>query len=240
MKLFFIQATLFLFCSFGFSGDQMVLVLASSWKTSYAKMQLFEKHRGQWQPVSEVIDVLIGRNGLGWGLGLHKKQKKGPRKQEGDGRSPAGIFKISKACGKIESFTVKMPYVLLHPDSVAVDDPESQYYNMLIDQKNVEKDWTSQEMMFDFVEYRLALFVDHNFPVLDRYSGSCIFIHDWKTHDHPTAGCTALPPQEMTHLVSWLDPQKEPILVQLPIDEYMKLQKKWFLPDTDILLDERR
>ena len=44
------------------------------------------------------MPITIGRAGAAWGIGLHPQQL-GPRKKEGDGRSPAGVFRIGDTEG---------------------------------------------------------------------------------------------------------------------------------------------
>ena len=44
---------------------------------------------------------MFGKNGLAWGKGIadNLDQRDGPVKHEGDGKAPAGIFKLGTAFG---------------------------------------------------------------------------------------------------------------------------------------------
>jgi D-alanyl-D-alanine dipeptidase len=57
--------------------------------------------------------------------------------------------------------------------------------------------------------------VAHNKQNLKNH-GSCIFLHLLKTDTSPTAGCTAMKKSDMSTLISHLNPQKHPLLIQLP------------------------
>src|SRR6185503_5319742 len=59
----------------------------------------------------------------------------------------------------------------------------------------------------------------------DRVS-SCI----WKGPAQSTVGCTAMPQADMELLLGWLDPERKPLLVQLPAAQYQKLGHRWNLP----------
>ena len=59
--------------------------------------------------VGEPTPVTIGRAGSAWGLGLHPAQR-GPQKREGDGRAPAGVFRIGTAFGYADRPTTALPY----------------------------------------------------------------------------------------------------------------------------------
>ncbi len=190
--------------------------------------------------MGESIPVVVGRNGLGWGIGLHPSadteanRDTGPKKREGDGRAPAGIFRLSSAFGyappKIAG-GIKLPYMQATPSLRCVDDTQSLHYNRIVDSALINPDWKSaEEMLRPDVQYRLGIVVDHNTNPVIPGRGSCIFIHIWKGSDAGTAGCTAMSQENMERLLRWLDPSANPILIQLPEGTYRKLQTAWDLP----------
>ena len=93
-------------------------------------------------------------------------------------------------------------------------------------------DWKSSEKMLEVGEqYGLGVFVAYNsYPVI-RGNGSCIFLHVWKDQAIGTSGCTAMERKDLERLVAWLQPSKNPYLVQLPEDAYKKYRKSWNLPN---------
>ena len=57
-------------------------------------------------PSGEAIPAVVGRNGLAWGRGVRTDLPAGePQKREGDGRAPAGIFKLGPAFGMVGTIT---------------------------------------------------------------------------------------------------------------------------------------
>jgi D-alanyl-D-alanine dipeptidase len=127
---------------------------------------------------------------------------------------------------------VKLPYQHLTGAIECVDDVKSVNYNAIVDRDLVKSvDWNSSEKMQSVGEcYRLGVVVEHNTDPRAAGGGSCVFLHIWKTPTTPTSGCTAMEGKQMEKLVTWLDPAKRPVLVQLPETEYKQLKTEWQLP----------
>ncbi len=218
-------------------SEQLLVVTATDWSAVSAELRCFER-RGPSAPWREVLTVpaaVIGRNGLAWGVGVHgTSSADGPRKQEGDGKAPAGIFRLVEAFGFAsaeEARLTRFPYRTLADDTEGIDDPASRYYNRLIDARSVAaKDWTSSERMrLSGDVYRWGVVVAHNWNQVPG-AGSCIFLHVWEGPGVATSGCTAMPEEQMVNVIRWLDRRKNPLLVQLPEPEYRRLRSAWKLP----------
>ncbi|MFA5182224.1 MAG: L,D-transpeptidase family protein [Syntrophales bacterium] len=216
---------------------QAVVVMPTDWTTPQGIMQRYERSSPKdiWQPVGDVIPVVVGRNGLGWGIGLHPTVlPEGPEKREGDGRAPAGVFRLSSAFGYAPSAKypwIRLPYRETTPALRCVDDVQSRHYNRIVDKSQIKPDWKSdEEMRRGDNQYRLGVVIDHNANPAIPGRGSCIFIHIWKESDTGTAGCTAMSQENMERLLRWLDPAANPIIVQLPAATYKQLRPLWVLP----------
>lgn len=227
------------------SSTQIIVVTTESWDSPQGTLRRYERERpgNPWQLVGEPITVMIGKNGLGWGTGLVKPpaqdssdlEKNDPVKKEGDGKAPAGVFRLSKAFGYAPQQQPgwKMPYVSLTPSMECVDDERSKFYNTLVDTTSISPDWGSHEnekMRRSDDLYRWGILVDHNANPPVPGGGSCIFMHIWKGPAQPTVGCTAMPQADMETLLGWLDPERKPLLVQLPDPQYQKMRHRWNLP----------
>jgi L,D-peptidoglycan transpeptidase YkuD (ErfK/YbiS/YcfS/YnhG family) len=203
---------------------QLILVTTGGWEAVDGEMELYGRDsvNDQWKAVGEKIPVVVGRNGMAWGKGLHGEAiGEGPVKREGDGRSPAGIFSLSSAFGyapREQAGEVRLPYVQAVATLECVDDPQSAHYNRIIDRAGVKNpDWKSSERMRrDDDQYRWGVIVDHNAKG-EPGCGSCVFLHIWEAPGKGTAGCTAMDPPSMEKVLRWLDAQKRPVLVQLPL-----------------------
>jgi D-alanyl-D-alanine dipeptidase len=217
----------------------MIVVTTADWSATGGTLQRFERSKAgkKWKAVGAPFAVVVGKGGLGWGIGMvptdSVRGASDPVKHEGDGKAPAGVFTLSKGFGYSPTPAVgaKMPYVPLSPAIECVDDTKSKFYNQVVDDRSVTPDWDSSEhMRRPDVLYTWGIVVDHNTGPAQPGAGSCIFMHVWLNPTHPTVGCTAMPQEQMEALQRWLDPARQPILVQLIAADYQRLRKPWQLP----------
>ncbi len=213
-------------------SDQLIVVTSKGWDDIQGTAQRYERHGQTLQKFEAPFAVVLGKNGMGWGKGLLDiGQREGPVKQEGDGKAPAGMFKLGTAFGYAPAAETRLPYLSLTPTIECVDDSRSTRYNELVDGAVVDKDWSSSERMRRSDElYRQGIVIQHNTPASPA-AGSCIFFHIWRGPSTPTRGCTAMEPADIARLFDWLDPSKSPVLVQLPQAQYERLRERWSLPE---------
>ena len=208
------------------ASQQLIVIVSEDFNSSHAQMRLYEKEQKQFFSLGESTAINIGRNGLGWGLGeIGLQPKEGePFKQEGDGKAPAGIFKVSKAFGYAKRLQTKMPYIQADKKLICVDDVSSKAYNKIleIDPNNRPKSFEWMRRKDDL--YKMGLVIEHNREA-KRGAGSCIFFHIQRSEESPTAGCSAMREEVLRTLIQWLDPQKEPLLLQIPKSHCDEAQK---------------
>ncbi|MBA1432225.1 MAG: L,D-transpeptidase family protein [Epsilonproteobacteria bacterium] len=205
-----------------FASEQIVLVVADDFNASHAKLACYE---GKKQ-ICKDIDVNLGKNGLGWGIGMknipHAANE--PYKQEGDKKAPAGIFKLSDAFGYAIRVNTKLPYLHATKETICVDDSNSPFYNQIIQANGDEKSF--EHMRRKDEQYRLGIVVAHN-PHAEAQKGSCIFMHIQKAPHAPTVGCTSMAKKDLRKIIDWLDKKKNPILIQIP-KKYIKEVEKLY------------
>lgn len=162
-----------------------------------AELCCLEKNGSTWSR-NDTIGIIaghIGKNGLS------------TSKKEGDGCTPAGLFRLGYAFGIREQPEIKMAYRRITKDSYWVDDPDSRFYNMWIEGRQYA-DWTSAERLSDYQrEYAYAVIIEYNIPERLPGKGSAIFLH---CGDRPTSGCIAVPEPELLTILKWLDPSRFP------------------------------
>lgn len=212
---------------------QAVVVTTDDRTATIGDARLYERQdlKSKWRAVGKEFDVVVGRTGLAWAQDS-APESANEFKKEGDGKSPAGMFPLTFAFGKAESVTLKLSYRKIDDQTHCVDDVNSNHYNKIVGSLQVGIfDWKSSEKMSEITpEYDLGVFVAYNsYPVV-KGNGSCIFLHIWKDADTPTSGCTAMGREDMERVISWLDPKKNPYLVQMPEAEYKTYKKSWNLP----------
>jgi len=218
---------------------QAVVVTTKSWMAINGTAQLFNRKtlKSKWKKSGADFPVVIGRSGLGtmhedaWQMDI--TSLRGLAKKEGDGRSPAGLFPLTATFGTTAAtVNAKLFYTKLEDWTECVDDVKSHFYNRIVDRMRVgDFDWNSSEKMLAVgPQYDLGVFVAYNsYPVV-KGNGSCIFLHIWKDANTGTSGCTAMERTNLEKIVGWLDPKKNPYLVQMPEDQYQVYQKSWNLP----------
>jgi len=216
---------------------QLVLVTTSDWNATTGTLRHYERDGGAWREVGEATPITVGRSGSAWGIGLNAAQSEGPQKREGDGRAPAGVFRIGTAFGYAGSASTNWPYQGMTATDWCIDVPASPLYNRIVDASRVGDaavEGSSEPMRRDLhadgdVRYKLGFVIEHN-AGNQSGAGSCIFAHLWRAPGEPTAGCTAMPEPAMQALLAWLDPRRKPVFALLPDNELERLHARWDLP----------
>ncbi len=206
-------------------SKQLLMVTTKNWSTKDGTLQRYEKNDNQWKKVGKEINIVLGRNGLGWGKGLHQTPKNSKYiKKEGDGKAPAGLFALGNGFGYSQTqFPMQFPYATYKTTDHCVDDSNSQWYNQIIDSKTTAKDYKSFEhMKLRNNLYKYGITVTHN-PEQLAQAGSCIFIHIKSKSGKGTAGCTAMHEDEILTVLKWLNEKEKPLLLQLPQVEMVKV-----------------
>lgn len=214
---------------------QVVVVTTPDWDAPDGTLRAYARDGAGWTLALEA-PVSVGRAGSAWGLGLHAPQQ-GAQKREGDGRAPAGAFRIGTAFGHAAHADVRWPYAAMDAGDWCIDVPDSPYYNRIVDAKHVGREaiaGSTEPMRRDLhadgdMRYEIGFVIKHN-PDAKPGAGSCIFAHVWKAPGEATAGCTAMDAAATRALVAWLDPAAQPVFVLLPEPEYARLRTAWDLP----------
>lgn len=216
------------------SAKKLIVVTSDGWSDVNGTMTRYERKGKNWKEVAKPTAIVVGKNGMGWDQGYLKSlgvlfiDRTPVIKQEGDGRSPAGVFRISHSFGFAPKITNNDFYIPITPTTECVDDVNSKYYNQIVDRMNIKDvDWNSSEKMRQVEGYRYGAVVAYNDPAVAG-RGSCIFLHIWSGPGKGTAGCTAMPDADAQKLLEWLDDKT--VLVQIPKAEYERLRSTLPLP----------
>lgn len=221
------------------ASQQVIVVTTEGWDATQGRLQAYERNRVDeaWRPHGAAFTVAVGRNGSAWGLGRAALSAAGPQKQEGDGRSPAGVFDIGPAFGYAPRISSALPYQPMQASSYCMDVPDSRYYNRIVDAEVVGAEaveGSTEPMRLDLhnqgdIRYREGFVIAHNGSGTPG-RGSCIFAHLWRAPGEATAGCTAMPAARMSALLGWLAPAARPAFVLMPRAQYLQLRDAWQLP----------
>jgi L,D-peptidoglycan transpeptidase YkuD (ErfK/YbiS/YcfS/YnhG family) len=224
--------------------SQLVVGVSPDWNSIHGKLRLFERAPGgTWSSAGPAVAVLFGKTGLAWGSGIAGQEEWGLRKEERDGRAPAGIFRI----GRIYTYDAQLPAGADYPfhqvtrADAWVDDVTSPNYNrfVTIDNPDQPPPWfEKQKMRHNDFAYRWLVEIRHNSdPPLPGH-GSAIFFHIRRGVNRPTAGCTTMAVPDLVRLMTWLRAGQHPCYVLLPESEYRKKWQSWGLPPVDKILND--
>ncbi|MBS4220503.1 SH3 domain-containing protein [Bacillus sp. FJAT-49711] len=187
------------------NNKQLILVTTNGLNTSSAEIRTFEKDsKGKWVPVLATTGY-IGKYGFTSNM------------SEGGKKSPIGKYTIGTAFGSKKNPGTKLSYRNITDDDVWVDDPKSSLYNTWQSRKKTKGKWKSAENM-NIPAYTYGFVINYNTKRIPN-KGSAIFFHIGNSY---TLGCTATSEANVVKILKWLDPKKNPVIIQTPIQDLKK------------------
>lgn len=188
------------------SGTEQLLWVLPPKKGFQTQVHLFEKTQGRWKEAQAPIVAVVGQRGLA----------ETGQKQEGDRKTPQGLFALGKVFGKNVSFDTKMPYEKLQDDMKWIDDPRSRQYNRLVRGPTSAESY--ETMLRNDELYDLVMVLEYNTEPVVPGKGSAIFMHIWESPSAGTAGCVAMARSDLENVLKWLAPEKKPQILVGPLD----------------------
>lgn len=184
-------------------ATQLIVVVGN--KQDPAKSRLDWYKRGTDGKLVQVMskEAVSGMNGIT------------TEKQEGDKKTPAGVYTFAGAFGLKENPGTILTYHRIVTGDYYVDDPASKYYNQLVNTKQVAKDWNSAEdLMRQSPQYNYGLIIDYNSERTPG-KGSAIFLHCPKSWNNTgTSGCISIPEEDMKKVICEVDAGTKIVIVQ--------------------------
>ena len=107
-----------------------------------------------------------------------------------------------------------------------VDDINSKYYNQLVNENEVEKDWNSAEHLIEYpIEYKYLVEIKTNTKNISG-KGSAVFLHC--SNNKPTAGCIAVDANSMRTIIENIDQNTKIEIKRKSVRrKYMVKSKGW-------------
>lgn len=153
-------------------------------------------------------------------------------KKEGDGTTPLGVYHLTMAFGIKESPGSILPYHQIVEGDFWVSDPDSSFYNQLVNIREQGQPFlTGEDMMAEVPYYNYGLVLDYNQECVPG-AGSGIFLHCEEDADpvYPgtyirkeigpgiepeegSAGCIRIPESFVKSLVQSVDGETKIIIV---------------------------
>lgn len=184
------------------NSQQVILITTKGYNTNQGQVRTFEKDgNGKWQQQLSAT-AYIGKNGFA------------DQKVEGDLKSPTGKYSIGHAFGTAGNPGTKLSFKQATSEDVWVDDSNSKYYNTWQSNNQSDKDWNSAEKMTHEL-YKYGFVINYNTAQTPN-KGSAIFMHVARPGSGYTTGCTATNEGDLLKIMRWIDPGKNPVIIQTP------------------------
>ena len=194
-------------------SDQVLIVTTDTWGATHATAALWERQKdGSWKNSTADNQARIGRNGFS------------ENRSEGDGTTPAGIFRLTAAFGSAKESSTNLPYSKVEPGDCWISDTNDASYNQ----------WTTRENcsppnvnMYELAQnngvYAHAVVIDFNTHPISPGKGSAVFLYrnellkgSKSTTTATTAGVT-LSESDLMEVFRKLDEDAHPVIVMGPL-----------------------
>lgn len=187
------------------SNNQLILVTSKGYNTNKVSIETYDRDsKGSWK----LVNKMSGHNG---------KNGFSDNKREGDKKTPTGKYSIGTAFGQVGNPGTKLPFKNITNDDVWVDDSKSSLYNTWQSKSKTSHLWNSAENMNHRL-YKYGFVINYN-TKQTPYKGSAIFMHGSNGY---TVGCVSTPEANMKEILKWLDPAKNPVIIQTPEEALKK------------------
>ena len=191
------------------SARQLITVESTSYSTTYASVELWERSGSCWQSVAGPWTGRIGRTGFS------------DHHVEGDGSSPTGFYGLGPVIfGNAANPGVHEAYHHLVCGDWWDEDSSSAGYNTFQHVACGTKPsfgGGSEALWTETVPYPSFAVIDYNTGPIVRGAGSAIFFH--ADTGSPTVGCVSVPLADLDQALRWLDPADSPAFVMGPAGE---------------------
>lgn len=159
--------------------NQLVIVIAEAVE---AEVSFWEKQDAKWRMKLQTKGY-VGEAGIG-------------NAREGSKVTPEGAFRLGQAFGKKDPGS-KTAFRPITASDYWISNPESAYYNTWQQFQTSEID----ESLYAYSEhqYEFARLIHYNTDPIIKGAGSAFFLH--VENQRPTAGCVAVPREDMIKLI---------------------------------------
>lgn len=182
---------------------RLAVVTAPTMQSAKAALRLYERSatNAGWVTQGAAQAVIVGVQGLAWGHPFAEHAQSGePLKQEGDMRTPMGIYPLGATFGFTKD---KRPnHLYLTPGAnFCVHDTSSPLYGRIVPASTAGKKVAGEDMS-KVATYKHGIVIDYP-PDRASKAGSCIFVHVWEPQGAGTAGCVSMPEEQVVALQEW-------------------------------------
>ncbi|MGA7836291.1 MAG: L,D-transpeptidase family protein [Acidimicrobiales bacterium] len=129
--------------------------------------------------------------------------------REGLGRTPVGVFTLTRAFGNQPNNGTRLPYTLVGPNDWWDENPASAHYNRLV-VSSVSPGGNSENLFYAGEAYAHAVVINYNVNPVTPGAGSGFFLH--VSMGAATEGCISIPLGDLDRVMRWLNPTDHPVI----------------------------
>jgi L,D-peptidoglycan transpeptidase YkuD (ErfK/YbiS/YcfS/YnhG family) len=176
---------------------QVITVQASSSRSRTAVLRTWRLDAaGHYVQIHGPVLADVGVNGVG-------------PTREGLGRTPVGVFTLTRAFGSDPNDGSRLPYVRTGPDDWWDENPTSARYNELV-RSSVSPGGDSENLYDAGLAYAHAVVINYNVNPVVKGAGSGFFLH--VSVEVGTEGCVSIPAADLRWVMRWLNPALHPVI----------------------------
>lgn len=185
---------------------QLLVVYTGQPQSYIAVFVALEKKENHWVVKQSPIVARIGKNGFA----------QPQLKEEGDGKSPTGIFRLGKLFSYEKQLHTLMENAQTTKEDKWIDDVNSPDYNTYISGSTDAKSYENLLLNNDI--YKYCTVIEYNTNPVIKGKGSAIFFHLGIKKPYFTLGCVAINEEYMKLMVDWLNPKLNPSIIMGNLD----------------------
>ncbi len=167
----------------------VIFVAAATGEGAKCDFYAFQKDSGRWTMALETSGF-VGREGINYG-----------ERHENDYTTPGGIFSMGECFGILPApGKMTLDYIKVDSDCYWDGDNNSESYNQMVRKSQMPENWDHKvsEHLTDYIEqYRYCMNIEFNTDPAVPGRGFAIFLHCTKADMVQTAGCVAIPAEDM-------------------------------------------
>jgi L,D-peptidoglycan transpeptidase YkuD (ErfK/YbiS/YcfS/YnhG family) len=180
------------------TATEVITVVAPSSGSTTASLQAWRRSGGGWMRHGPAIQAHVGSDGLS----THASESRSA--------TPIGSFTLTQAFGHDANPGTALPYHRTTPADWWISQPGRLYNTMQTCAAHCAftQGDPNEHLYYETPYYDYAVVIDYNRSPVVQGAGSAFFLH--VTVGAPTAGCVAIPMDDLVSIMRWLTPADHP------------------------------
>jgi len=177
------------------TATEVITVVAPSMGSTTATLQAWQRTGSGWTRRDPAVTAHVGSLGLTDHMSEYRSA------------TPVGSFTLSQAFGRDPNPGTSLPYTQTVPADWWISEVGNPLYNTrqrCSGSCSFTQGAPNEHLYYATPYYNYAVVIDYNTTRPVQGAGSAVFLH--VTDGNPTAGCVAIPQDNLTSIMKWLTP----------------------------------